>query len=107
MAKSRKSLRTERNYSRVNNFIKMGCSTSEISKFMNLTYNQAWYLRKDVVNRNQREALEKSNVDKMVNAKPTVKARVTSKPKVSNIQPEKVQVSNDGKSITITINLAI
>ena len=110
MTKSRKKFKTEKNYAKVQNFIRMGCSTSEIAKFMNLTYNQAWYLRKDVTNRNQREALENSNVKQIMAAKPNVKTRVNPKSRVEktvSVQPENVKVTNNGNGLTITISIAI
>ena len=108
MTKTRKKFKTEKNYAKVQNFIRMGCSTSEIAKFMNLTYNQAWYLRKDVTNRNQREALE--NTKQIMTAKPIVKTRVNTKPrveKVMSVEPQNVKVTNNGNALTITISIAI
>ena len=106
MAKSRKLFRTESNLKKAENFMSMGCSTSEIAKFMNLNYNQAWYLRKEVSNMNQKKALNSKTVDRMVSTPPVVKTRVSKLRKV-NVNPEAVNVQNDGRNITITINLAI
>lgn len=110
MTKSRKKFKTEKNYARVQNFIRMGCSTTEMAKFMNLTYNQAWYLRKDVINRTQREALENSNVKQIMSAKPSVKARVSKRTVAKRevtVQPENVKVSKTGTGLTITVTIAI
>lgn len=110
MTKSRKKFKTEKNYAKVQNFIRMGCSTSEIAKFMNLTYNQAWYLRKDVANRNQREALENSNVKQIMTAKPNVKTRVSKRTVATKevaVKPENVKVTSVGNALTITISIAI
>jgi hypothetical protein len=110
MTKSKKSIKTEKNYAKVQNFMRIGCSTSEIAKFMNLTYNQAWYLRKHVANRNQREALENSNVKQIMSAKPNVKARVSKRTVAKRevtVQPENVKVSKTGTGLTITVTIAI
>lgn len=108
MTKSRKKFKTEKNYAKVQNFIRMGCSTSEIAKFMNLTYNQAWYLRKDVANRNQREALE--NTKQIMTANSNVKARVSKRTVAKRevtVNPENVKVTSAGNALTITISIAI
>jgi hypothetical protein len=106
MTKSRKIFRTESNLKKVENFMRMGCSTTEIAKFMKMNYNQAWYLRKEVTNMNQKKALNSKTVDKIISTPPVVKARVSKLRKV-NVNPEAVKVQNDGRNITITINLAI
>jgi hypothetical protein len=110
MTKSKKSIKTEKNYAKVQNFIRMGCSTSEIAKFMNLTYNQAWYLRKDTANHNQRQALENSNVKQILSAKPNAKARVSKRTVAKRevtVQPENIKVSKTGTGLTITVTIAI
>jgi hypothetical protein len=117
MTNSRKSLRTESNYKKVEKLSKIGCTTSEIAKFMKLSYNQVWFLRKDLLNKNQKEALNDKAINKLIVTenkavqsmkkvnRPSVKKNYRTK-EVS-VNPKNVKVKNDGKNITITINLAM
>jgi hypothetical protein len=107
MANKKVSYTTTKNINKAQSLIKMGTTTSQMAKLMNLSYNQAMYLRYLVNNKNQTSALKDKAVVAMVNTK---KPLVNKKPRVSKTimaTKENVNVKRDGNNITVTINLAI
>ena len=109
MANKKANYTTTKNINKIQKLINMGTTNTQMSKLMNLSYNQVFYLRYLVNNKNQKEALNDSTVIAMVNKKPIVKrkARVSNVVKAKTATPKEVEVKRIGNNIRVTINLAI
>lgn len=104
MAKSRKNYKTQYNYTQTQNLIRIGCTTTEIAKFLKLTYNQAWNLRSDLLNKNLFEDKKPKVMSNVSNVTQKVNRRVTTKRKMSsNKEDVKVKKTKTGFKITVTL----
>lgn len=102
MSTSRKNYKTQYNYTQTQNLIRIGCTTTEISKFLKLSYNQAWNLRNDLLSKNLVDNKINSKVSNTVSTKKTEVKR-----RVATAKNEDVKVRKTKSGFKITVTLAI
>lgn len=102
MSTSRKNYKTQYNYTQTQNLIRIGCTTTEISKFLKLSYNQAWNLRNDLLSKNLVDNKINSKVSNTVSTKKTEVKR-----RVARAKNEDVKVRKTKSGFKITVTLAI
>ena len=102
MTSSRKNYKTQYNYTQTQNLIRIGCTTTEISKFLKLSYNQAWNLRSDLLSNN---LIDNKNNTKLSNKVSTKQTQI--KRRVATAKNENVKVRKTKSGFKITVTLAI
>jgi hypothetical protein len=102
MTNSRKNYKTQYNYTQTQNLIRIGCTTTEISKFLKLSYNQAWNLRSDLLSNN---IIDTKNNKKVSNISSTKKPEI--KRRVATAKNEDVKVTKTKSGFKITVTVAI
>ena len=100
MTSSRKNYKTQYNYTQTQNLIRIGCTTTEISKFLKLSYNQAWNLRSDLLSNN---LIDNKNNTKLSNKVSTKKTQVKRRVATSKNEDVKVRKTKSGFKITVTL----